>query len=182
MIYMPLGSDNTEVFVKAHWILFWLMIDYIPSTNSYWWFLSTVRSDKTHILRSHITSNVTWRTLVMWTDKNTAFAMLYHDDVIKWKHFLCNWPFVRGIHRPRWIPLTKASDAEFWCFLWFAPVSNPSGRCWFETPSRLLRRNVMPNFGVTCINILDRKNRFVWYHETSKLRQHSIHQYSSSNK
>ena len=21
----------------------------------------------------------------------------------------------------RWIPLTKASDAEFWCFLWSAP-------------------------------------------------------------
>ena len=24
---------------------------------------------------------------------------LFHDDVIKWKHFLRNWPFVRGIHR-----------------------------------------------------------------------------------
>ena len=23
-----------------------------------------------------------------------------HDDVIKWKHFPHNWPFVRGIHRP----------------------------------------------------------------------------------
>ena len=23
-----------------------------------------------------------------------------HDDVIKWKHFLHHWPFVRGIHRP----------------------------------------------------------------------------------
>ena len=23
----------------------------------------------------------------------------YHDDVIKWKHFPRNWPFVRGIHR-----------------------------------------------------------------------------------
>ena len=22
-----------------------------------------------------------------------------HDDVIKWKHFPRNWPFVRGIHR-----------------------------------------------------------------------------------
>ena len=35
-----------------------------------------------------------------------------HDDVIKWKHFPRYWPFVRGIHRPRWIPRTKASDAE----------------------------------------------------------------------
>ena len=39
-----------------------------------------------------------------------------HDDVIKRKHCPCYWPFVRGIHR--WIPSTKASDAEL---LWFAP-------------------------------------------------------------
>ena len=42
----------------------------------------------------------------------------HHDDVIKWKHFSRNWPFVWGIHRSRWIPHTKASDAELWCFLW----------------------------------------------------------------
>ena len=44
--------------------------------------------------------------------------LVSHDDVIEWKHFPRNWPFVRGIHRPRWIPHTKASDAELWCFLW----------------------------------------------------------------
>ena len=43
---------------------------------------------------------------------------LTHDDVIKWKHFPRYWPFVRGIHRSRWIPHTKASDAELWCLLW----------------------------------------------------------------
>ena len=53
------------------------------------------------------------------TAKNYFFnKMLVHDDVIKWKHFPRNWPFVRGIHRSRWIPHTKASDAELWCFLW----------------------------------------------------------------
>ena len=26
-------------------------------------------------------------------------TILKHDDVIKWKHFPRNWPFVRGIHR-----------------------------------------------------------------------------------
>ena len=49
------------------------------------------------------------------------FAVWLHDDVIKWKHFPHYWPFVRGIHRSRWIPRTKASDAELWCFLWSAP-------------------------------------------------------------
>ena len=50
--------------------------------------------------------------------------LVYHDDVIKWKHFPRNWPFVRIIHRPRWIPHTKASDAELWCFLWSAGCIN----------------------------------------------------------
>ena len=27
-------------------------------------------------------------------------SLVSHDDVIKWKHFPRNWPFVRGIHRP----------------------------------------------------------------------------------
>ena len=27
------------------------------------------------------------------------FVILFHDDVIKWKHFPRNWLFVRGIHR-----------------------------------------------------------------------------------
>ena len=26
-------------------------------------------------------------------------SLISHDDVIKWKHFPRNWPFVRGIHR-----------------------------------------------------------------------------------
>ena len=27
------------------------------------------------------------------------YSVRYHDDVIKWNHFLCHWPFVRRIHR-----------------------------------------------------------------------------------
>ena len=41
----------------------------------------------------------------------------------------------------RWIPLTKASDAELWCFLWFRlnkQLSKQSWRRWFETPPRSL--------------------------------------------
>ena len=33
-------------------------------------------------------------TIITWSN-----ITLYHDDVIKWKHFPCYWPFVRGIHR-----------------------------------------------------------------------------------
>ena len=48
----------------------------------------------------------------------------FHNDVIKWKHYSPYWPFVRRIHRHRWIPITKASHAELWCFLWSAPWIN----------------------------------------------------------
>ena len=35
----------------------------------------------------------------------------YHDDVIKWKHFLCYWPFVRGFHRS---PVNSPHKGQ-WC-------------------------------------------------------------------
>ena len=44
-----------------------------------------------------------------------------HDDVMKWNHFPRYWPFVGEFTGPRWIPLTTASDAELWCFLWSGP-------------------------------------------------------------
>ena len=44
-----------------------------------------------------------------------------HDDVIKWKHFRVTVPLCGEFTGHRWIPLTKASDAELWCFLWSAP-------------------------------------------------------------
>ena len=50
----------------------------------------------------------------------TVVFFIVHDDVIKWKYFPRNWPFARGIHRSRWIPHRKASDAELWCLLWSA--------------------------------------------------------------
>ena len=46
---------------------------------------------------------------------------VYHDDVTKWKHFLRYYLIVRKTIGQWWIPLTKASDVELWCFLWFAP-------------------------------------------------------------
>ena len=48
-------------------------------------------------------------TSVDWTVRNKILSNVKHhanqfipehDDVIKWKHFPRNWPFVRGIHRP----------------------------------------------------------------------------------
>ena len=76
---------------------------------------------------------------------------MYHDDVIKWKHFPRNWPFVRGIHRSRWIPRTKASDAELWCFFDLRlnkRLSKQSWGWWFGTLSSSLWRQCNVQSGV----------------------------------
>ena len=79
-------------------------------------------------------------------DKWTCFPreQVSHDDVIKWKHIPRNWPFVRGIHRSRWIPHTKASDAELWCFFDLRlnkRLSKQPWGWWSETPSSSLWRH-----------------------------------------
>ena len=45
-----------------------------------------------------------------------------YDEVIKRKKKFALLAFCDGeFTGDRWIPLTKASDAELWCFLWSAP-------------------------------------------------------------
>ena len=59
----------------------------------------------------------------------------------------------------RWIPISKASDAELWCFLWSVPdkrLSKQSWGWWFETQSGLLWRhsNVMSiNYSVRDVSV-----------------------------
>ena len=67
-----------------------------------------------------------------------------HGDVIKWKHFPRYWPFVREFTGHRWIPRTKASDAELWCFTW-SPLAPTVDRT-METPSRWLWRHCNEGF------------------------------------
>ena len=60
----------------------------------------------------------------------TIYTVISHDDVIKWKHFLCYWPFLRGIHRSlvnsphkgRWRGALMFSLICTWIDVW---VNNP---------------------------------------------------------
>ena len=68
-----------------------------------------------------------------------------HDDVIKWKHFPRNWPFVRGIHRS---PVNSPHKGQWRRALMFSLIcalnkrlSKQSWGWWFKTPSRLLWRH-----------------------------------------
>ena len=56
-------------------------------------------------------------------NKNTEIlifkTIVFHDDVIKWKHFPRNWPFVRGIHRS---PVTSPHKGQWPGVLMFSLI------------------------------------------------------------
>ena len=43
--------------------------------------------------------SVTWQTSHHNPQPYRALLLWVHDDAIKWKHFPCYWPFVRGTHQ-----------------------------------------------------------------------------------
>ena len=73
----------------------------------------------------------------------------YHDDIIKWKHFPVTGPLCGEFTGDRWIPRTKASDVELWCFFFYLRLnkrlSKQSLGWWFETPSGSLWRQCNDN-------------------------------------
>ena len=73
-----------------------------------------------------------------------GYASRIHDDVIKWKHVHLTGPLWGESTAHRWIPLTKASNADLWCFLWSPSnkwLSEQSRRRWFEMSWRSLWRH-----------------------------------------
>ena len=75
-----------------------------------WKYVTTIISDKTCYVTSILKKGVFH-----------SNALTTHNGVIKRKHFRVTGHLCGEFtgHRP--IPLTKASDAELWCFLWSAP-------------------------------------------------------------
>ena len=52
---------------------------------------------------------------------NNCHTTSIHDAAIKRKHSPRYWTFLLGIHRSQVNTLTKVSNMELCCFLWFAP-------------------------------------------------------------
>ena len=98
MKFSPLAPPKNVNFWCSHW----------KKISSKWHFRFSVSA---YVLTSSIVTAI----------RSWAYNFTDHDDVIKWKHFPRYWQFVRRTTGHRWIPLTKASDAELWCFLWSAP-------------------------------------------------------------
>ena len=66
---------------------------------------------------------------------SSHWKRFYHDDFIKWKHLFVTGPLWGDSLGHWWISPKKASGAELWCFLWYAPEQK------VEAPSRLLWRH-----------------------------------------
>ena len=73
-----------------------------------------------------------------------VYFLVWHDDVIKWKHFPRYWPFVRGISRS---PVNSRHKGQWRGALMFSMIcalnkrlSKQSRSWWFETPSHSLWR------------------------------------------
>ena len=73
--------------------------------DSIWYTAGTILTTKSDIM--------TFVTFYFFMAMNPSWpSAVEHDDVIKWKHFLCDWPFVRGIHRS---PVTRSFDVSLIC-------------------------------------------------------------------
>ena len=78
--------------------------------------------------------------VIVW--RQADIGSLNHDDIIKWRHFLHYWPFVRGIHRS---PVNSPHKC-LWCgtlifsliYAWTNDLINNWDVGAFETSSRSL--------------------------------------------
>ena len=98
-----------------------------------------------HLLRQWLAA---WRHQAMhclnqcWLLITETLRHSTHDDVIKWIHFPCYWPFVRGIHPS---PVNSPHKGQWRGVLMFSLIcalnkrlSKQSWGWWFETPLRSL--------------------------------------------
>ena len=138
---MSLRPDQVQVSFQntsKHTVKIWIKRACTVYANciTIWFTISTCQAFL--LWRFHANSFVVlWFSLILhwWQDG----LRLTHDDVIKWKHFLRYWPFVRGIHQspvnfPPQRPVTRSFDVFFDQRL-NKRLSKQWWGWWFETPA-----------------------------------------------
>ena len=130
-----------------------------PENVSYWWRHHATKNSRSLAVYILQYADSRWPIAgwsPSWARHGMSWEFKMHDDVIKWKHFPRNWPFVRGMHRSRWIPaqrpVTRGFDVFFDLHL-IKRLSKHSPCWWFETLSRPLWRhcNGTPEFIFVCV-------------------------------
>ena len=60
-----------------------------------------------------------WCPAITWSIDDLCVIRLMHEEVIKWKHFQCYWPFVQGIQRS---PLKSLHKGQWYWALVFSLI------------------------------------------------------------
>ena len=97
-------------------------------------------------------------TSTLWADMMTSS----NGNNFRVTRPLCEWFNVHW-----WIPLTKACDAELWCFRWCLNkrLSKQSRSWWFDTPSRSLWRHC--NEKSPGKNVISKKEDYSMHQKTN---------------
>ena len=83
------------------------------------------------------------RIMALWQENPSVNGQI-HEDVIKWRHFPRNWPFVREFTGPRWFRAQRPVTRSFDVFFDLRPNKRLSKQWWgwgFETLSSPLWRH-----------------------------------------
>ena len=101
---------------RAKWLTFWRphLRLYLFKTKIHISILISLNFVPDQIESAVVGSGVGLASQKQLTDKpipELIMTQVCHDDVIKWKHFPRNWPFVRGIHVP--VPVNSPHKGQW---------------------------------------------------------------------
>ena len=107
----------------------WLIVNYTSTSKFQWNFdqfqtFSFRKIELEYGVCNMTTTLFRLRCVSWWMAHQVRGNRHGHGDVIKWKHFPRYCPLCGEFTGHRWIPLTKVSNTELWCFLWSAPWIN----------------------------------------------------------
>ena len=120
------GLATWHIYMPARWVESSLLVQVM----SWCLFSSTINYTSDELLSRHRRwaniSNLNQITNIFYQKFAFESVISQTSDILsgpetKWKHFCVTVPLWGECTGHRWIPLTKASDAEVWCFLWPAP-------------------------------------------------------------
>ena len=110
---------------------------------------------------------------LQWTRKPRSLiqayvkSVLYHDDVIKWKHFPRYWPFVRGIHRS---PVNSPHKGQ-WRGAYMISLICARINAWVNNCGAGDLRRIRPHYDVTLMHII-MDNRLIFLASSAEQLMH----------
>ena len=96
----PVWTLSIKCPTTLRWALSWENTDYFCHIYTIYIYTHHLMSAPAEVLTLNSVGQSGSGVQSQTTKPHMIFKVpLVHNDIIKWKHFLCHWPFVRGIHR-----------------------------------------------------------------------------------